>query len=114
MAKRVLNETVAAVEQAQLSWESIEIAGRLQKEMLTLKSQFISEDGKSVDYANMKKSDIFKDYIRNCQQLHYLDLTKLSLVEKKVFFISISLLLLLHPHHTSLVLDCFGSHVSLP
>lgn len=88
MARRILNGA-ETVQQTEFSWEPIELATRLQKEMLKLKGQFISDDGRSVDYTKLKKSDTFKDYVKNSQQLHYLDLTKLSLMEKKVFFISI-------------------------
>ena len=88
MARRVLNGT-DSIQQAELSWEPVEVAARLQREMLKVKAHFISDDGCSVDYDGLKRSDIFKDYVRNCQQLHHLDLTKLNLIEKKAFFISI-------------------------
>lgn len=88
MAVRILNGT-ESVQQAGLSWEPVEVAARLQREMLRVKAQFISRDGKSVDYDRLKGSDIYKDYVTNCRQLHHLDLTKLNLLEKKAFFISI-------------------------
>ena len=88
MASRILNPT-GADQQTELSWEPVEVAVRLQKQMLQLKAQFISDDGRSVKYNELKNSDTFKDYITDCQQLHHLDLTKLSLTEKKAFFISI-------------------------
>ena len=88
MARRILNGT-GADRQAELSWEPVEVAVRLQKEMLRVKAQFISDDGRSVRYDELKNSDTFKDYVTKCQQLHHLDLTKLSMMEKKAFFISI-------------------------
>jgi len=94
MAKRILNDA-ETVQQTELSWEPIELATSLQKEMLKLKGQFISDDGKSVDYSRLKDSDTFKDYVKNSQQLHHLDLTKLSLMEKKAFFISIFVFVIL-------------------
>ena len=95
MAVRILNGT-ESVQQAELSWEPGEVAARLQREILRVKAQFISRDGKSVDYDRLKESDIFRDYITNCQQLHHLDLTKLNLLEKKAFFISILELVLMY------------------
>ena len=89
MARRILNVAPAAERQTELSWEPVEVAVRLQKEMLKLKAQFISRDGRSVQYDRLKDSDTFKDYVTSCQQLRQLDLTKLSLMEKKAFFISI-------------------------
>ena len=88
MARRILNRT-GADQQTALSWEPVEVAVRLQKQMLQLKAQFITDDGRSVKYDELKNSDTFKDYVTNSQQLHHLDLTKLSLMEKKAFFISI-------------------------
>ena len=88
MARRILNGA-AAEKEAALSWEPVEVAVRLQKEMLRVKAQFISRDGRSVQYDKLKDSDTFKDYVTSCQQLHHLDLTKMSLMEKKAFFISI-------------------------
>ena len=51
----------------------------------------MSEDGKSVDYVKLKNSDTFNDYVKQASQLHHLNLTKLSLTERKAFFISILL-----------------------
>ena len=94
MAVRILNR-IESFQQAELSWEPVEVAESLKKEMLRVKAQFISRDGKSVDYDRLKNSLIFKDYVSNCQQLYHLDLTKLSLMEKKAFFISILVIVLI-------------------
>ena len=88
MSKKVLNEAVP-VQQDGSSWEPVQLAVQLQKDMLKLKGEYMSDDGRSVDYVRLKNSDTFKDYIKQTCQLHYLDLTKLSLTERKAFFISI-------------------------
>lgn len=90
---RILNG-VKSAQQTELSWEPVEVAARLQRQMLQMKAEFISNDGMSVDYDSLRNSDTFKHYVSISQQLHHLDLTKLSLMEKKAFFISILIFLL--------------------
>jgi len=90
MSKKVLNiDKAVPVLQDDSSWEPIQLAVKLQKDMLKIKGEYMSEDGKSVDYVKLKNSDTFKDYVKQSCQLHHLDLTKLSVTERKAFFISI-------------------------
>ncbi|XP_065913569.1 uncharacterized protein [Dysidea avara] len=95
MSKKVLNEAVP-VQQDGSSWEPVQLAVQLQKDMLKLKGEYMSDDGRSVDYVRLKNSDTFKDYIKQTCQLHYLDLTKLSLTERKAFFINVYNSLTIH------------------
>jgi len=88
MSKKVLNESGPG-QQDGSSWEPAQLAVQLQRAMLRLKGEHISDDGRSVDYVKLKNSDIFKDYVKQTSHLRHLDLSKLSLTEKKAFFISI-------------------------
>ena len=91
MSKKILNEAVPAQQDGSSSQEPVQLAVKLQKDMLKMKGEYMSEDGKSVNYVKLKNSDTFKDYVKRTSQLHHLDLTKLSLTERKAFFISILL-----------------------
>ena len=55
-----------------------------------IKGEFILEEGKGVDYSEIKGSKLFKDYVENvAPQLQYADLDNMSERDKKAFFISI-------------------------
>lgn len=57
--------------------------------ILRLKGKFISEDGKSVNYMQMKDSPEFSAYLKDANDLCRVDLSHMSEVERKVFFLSI-------------------------
>lgn len=66
------------------------LATELQKSMLQLKGEFMSEDGRQVYYTQLKSSQLFKDYEILARQLCDCDLMALQEeTEKKAFFISI-------------------------
>ena len=54
-----------------------------------MKNEFISSDGKSVDYIGWKRSDLFTEYTDLIQELCSLDMTTLTEEGKTAFFISI-------------------------
>jgi len=54
-----------------------------------MKNEFISSDGKSVDYIGWKRSDLFTEYTDLIQELRSLDMTSLTEEGKTAFFISI-------------------------
>ena len=49
----------------------------------------MSEDGKQVDYRQIKKSPLLAEYKKEAKLLQRVDLESLSELEKKVFFVSI-------------------------
>lgn len=53
----------------------------------------MSEDGKSVDYAELRNDNLFKKFQAQAEQLANLELADLSPVQRKAFFISISSLI---------------------
>ena len=66
------------------------LARELQKTMLKLKGQFMSEDGREVRYAQLWSSQLFQDYKEVARQLRNCDLSALEDEgERKAFFISI-------------------------
>ncbi|KAH3857774.1 uncharacterized protein LOC127871497 [Dreissena polymorpha] len=76
---------------------AIELSKQMQKIMLKLKGEFIQEDGKGVNYAGMKDSALFQDYIDNvAPQLQHVDLDNITEYEKKAFFINIYNALTIH------------------
>jgi hypothetical protein len=67
-----------------------------------LKGKYLSEDGKSVDYAELRNDNLFKEFQAQSVQLADVELADLSPVQIKAFFISISPLLPSHEHTSSL------------
>jgi len=53
MSKKILNEAVPA-QQDGSSQEPVQLAVKLQKDMLKMKGEYMSEDGKSVNYVKLK------------------------------------------------------------
>jgi hypothetical protein len=67
-----------------------------------LKGKYLSEDGKSVDYAELRNDNLFKEFQAQSVQLADLELADLSPVQRKAFFISISPLVPSYEHTSSL------------
>lgn len=65
------------------------VALELQKTMLQLKGQYMSEDGREVQYSALRESPLFSEYERVARELANCDLSELREEEKKPFFISI-------------------------
>ena len=83
---RILN----AGEQPQESLLSaVELSKELQKLMLKIKGNFISEEGRAVDYNALKESDLFREYVDRTKALKAVDLDSLERTEKIAFFLSI-------------------------
>jgi hypothetical protein len=72
-----------------LSSSAEDIGIQLQRSMLNIKSSFLTDDGRGVDYKRVKDSAEFKEYCKISSSLEQLDLLSLSEIEKKAFFISI-------------------------
>ena len=65
------------------------VALELQKTMLQLKGQYMSGDGREVQYSSLRESQLFSEYERVARELANCDLRDLKEEEKKPFFISI-------------------------
>lgn len=70
------------------------ISTRLQKLMLQIKGDYMTGEGKSVDYDGIRSSQVFIRYIAECSRLVTADLASLSQSERIAFFISMILFLL--------------------
>lgn len=53
-----------------------------------LKGKYLSEDGKSVCYAELKKDDLFQEFQSQAEQLVHVSLADLNPIQRKAFFIS--------------------------
>ncbi|KAI8780510.1 Glutaredoxin-1, partial [Biomphalaria glabrata] len=83
-SRRTLNTTFLSTKK---SIPGVELAERLRKSLLNLKSKFISANGKIVDYEKLKQSREFQDYKKDAVDLQIVDVIKMSDIEKKAFFI---------------------------
>eukprot|EP00271_Cylindrocystis_brebissonii_P016298 TRINITY_DN396_c0_g1_i1.p1 TRINITY_DN396_c0_g1~~TRINITY_DN396_c0_g1_i1.p1 ORF type:complete len:494 (+),score=120.93 TRINITY_DN396_c0_g1_i1:438-1919(+) len=72
------------------------IGEKLRKLILAIYEEFLSEDGRQVDYKGIAKSEVFRRYVTKTQELQRVDLTSLSREEKLAFFINIYNALVVH------------------
>ena len=68
----------------------------LRQKVTHMRDAFIREDGTSVDYEGIRKSDHLKSFIRTATELQLLDLASLSNDEKKAMFINLYNSLVIH------------------
>lgn len=61
----------------------------LQRTMLRMRGEFMSPDGKGVDYAALTKSELFSQYLQLAGELVHCNISEQSQDERKAFFISI-------------------------
>ncbi|XP_050410377.1 uncharacterized protein LOC126824957 [Patella vulgata] len=80
----------------QTAISAVDLSKKLQKSMLRLKGEFMSEDGKGVAYPKLKTSPLFKEYKEDACLLQTIDLNTLSEDEKIPFFINIYNALTIH------------------
>ncbi len=87
--RRVLNApaTTGPVGGASVSAEQLGL--ELQRCMLSLKGQFLAEDGRGVDYQLLRDSAEFQEYCGIAVRLNTVRLSEQSEIERKSFFISI-------------------------
>ncbi|KAJ8350354.1 hypothetical protein SKAU_G00254840 [Synaphobranchus kaupii] len=76
--------------------QASELSEILRNMMLKLYSDYLSADGKSVDYKAMSRSPSFEQYCELAVQLQRVDLQALSREEKLAFFINIYNALVIH------------------
>lgn len=68
---------------------AVDLSKELQKLMLKIKGSFITEEGRAVDYTELKKSELFQEYVDRTQALQAVNLASLERTEKIAFFLSI-------------------------
>ncbi|XP_067654988.1 uncharacterized protein [Haliotis asinina] len=73
-----------------------DLAKKLQKTMLRLKGDFMTGEGRGVNYTDLAKSDVFKEYKTQTALLHNVSLDTLSQNQLKAFFINIYNALTIH------------------
>ncbi|XP_059179634.1 uncharacterized protein LOC131958563 [Physella acuta] len=93
---RVINTKLRDLKTEDTPIPGIKLAENLRKSLLRLKGRFISEDGKSVNYLQMKESPEFRAYLTDANDLCRVDLSHMSEVERKVFFLNIYNSLTIH------------------
>lgn len=69
---------------------------KLEKLMRKLQGEFMSADGKTVDYENMRKSPTFAEYCTFACTLSAIDLSSIHEVQRKAFFINLYNLVTIH------------------
>ena len=74
---------------AVVSHTPIGLSRKLQQTMLQMKGEFMSADGKGVDYGSLSTSEVFTQYLQLAEELDGTDISQLSEAERKAFFISI-------------------------
>ncbi|CAL1529942.1 unnamed protein product [Lymnaea stagnalis] len=73
-----------------------QVSEQMRKSILKLYGRFLSEDGRSVDYEGMKKSEDFKAYVNLTKVLKIVDIQTSSREEKLAFFINVYNALVIH------------------
>ena len=86
---RVLNAKLPAPAESDQLRSPVALATELQRTMLQMKGQFMTSDGKGVDYEALGKSSLFSHYLQLSRELVDCDVQGLSEEERKAFFISI-------------------------
>ena len=86
-SKQVLNSNGGNSDVVSRPADQLSVA--LQRHMLSMKGEFLSEDGRGVNYTELSKSDSFKNYVVTAGELRGVDLTECTEQQRKAFFISI-------------------------
>lgn len=86
--KIILNEEISG--QTSSRKTPLEISRTLRVKMLALKSEFMNDDGHSVDYKRMKESHIYREYKVLVQELYHVDLAQMTREsERKSLFLNL-------------------------
>eukprot|EP00736_Rhodelphis_marinus_P009107 Rmarinus@m.5247 len=73
-----------------------EVAQEIRSMILLLYDEYLSPDGRSVDYRAMANSKVFHQYAEKTEELQFVDVSALSREEKLAFFINIYNALVVH------------------
>lgn len=93
-SKQVLNEVQAGADDEPVS--AAALARSLRTSLLRLKSEYMAEDGSSVDYDALKRSEAFKEYVKLTADLKKISLLDLSPPARKAFLINVYNSLCIH------------------
>lgn len=72
------------------------VAEDVRGRILKLYDEFLSDDGRAVDYDGVRQSDGFKDFVEACEELQRVNLNALSREERMAFFINLYNALVIH------------------
>lgn len=75
---------------------ALSVVSNIKKEILNLKCKFVSEDGTSVDYVKMSHSEDMNHYVSSTHQLRQLNVSELTVSERKSLFINVYNALVVH------------------
>jgi len=92
----ILNDECSSKVEHEDGLSSHQISSKMRSIITKLKGRFMSEDGSSVDYAGLGKSEEFKAYCSTVYELRHVDLSTLSQDELKCFFLNIYNSLTIH------------------
>jgi len=92
----ILNDEYSSDIKHEDDLSSHQISSKMRSIITKLKGRYMSEDGSSVDYAALGKSDEFQHYCRTVYVLRHVDLSSLSQDELKCFFLNIYNSLTIH------------------
>ena len=87
--QRVLNQRVGVVAPPPTPRPPSALALELQHTMLNMKGEYMTEDGKGVNYEMLTQSELFGRYQSLARELVHCDPSQLDEDERKAFFISI-------------------------
>ena len=96
--KIVLNDDddALSIPDDDVSFDGPALAKELRFKMLEIKSEFMQDDGKTVDYKKAKSSQIFSDFVKLAKSLKRINLSSMLEHERKAFFINIYNCLIVH------------------
>jgi len=93
---QILNESAADSKSDQTAVNGSEFAAHINKLILTLYGNFLSNDGKTVDYVGLSKSEEFKKFQMELKKLKQVRMEDLNKTELKAFFLNIYNVLMIH------------------
>ena len=75
---------------------ALTVSEALRRHMAQMFDDYLSSDGKAVDYAGLARSTAFADYARECSKLQRVNVFALSQPERVAFFINVYNALVIH------------------
>eukprot|EP00271_Cylindrocystis_brebissonii_P019085 TRINITY_DN5644_c0_g1_i2.p1 TRINITY_DN5644_c0_g1~~TRINITY_DN5644_c0_g1_i2.p1 ORF type:complete len:856 (+),score=138.48 TRINITY_DN5644_c0_g1_i2:61-2568(+) len=72
------------------------ILHQLARMLQAIYEEFVTEDGRLIDYAGIAQSDAFKRYLKRTEELHRISLHDLSREERLALFLNIHNMMLIH------------------
>jgi hypothetical protein len=93
--------------------DGVALAKTLRKKLLEIKSEFMQDDGRAVEYKKAKSSDVFRDYLELSKSLKYIPLGSMEGHERKAFFINIYNCLIVHAIISGMIDEDSGTFARL-